>query len=256
MLEPGECFGHPSLLTGMAPAFTVRAREPSTCALFGAEAGRRLLGTEAGAAYVARLDAQAPDRRRPHRARAARRRHHAGVARSCGRPTFCEPDEPLRDAAARLGEDGVSALLVRLGRRADSGSSPTPSVRAAVAVDGVPLDAPVRTRSRGRPVPTVPPTPARDRGDRRHARRRRRAPGVLDGERVCGMLSAADLLGLDARSPIALRHMLLGAPDEDALVRAAGAAAEAVPAAVARRRARRAISAGSSASSTTPSSRG
>ena len=34
VLEPGECFGHPSLLTGMAPAFTVRAREPSTCALF------------------------------------------------------------------------------------------------------------------------------------------------------------------------------------------------------------------------------
>src|ERR1700727_1308471 len=54
VLEPGECFGHPSLLTGMAPAFTVRAREPSTCALFDAAAGRRLLGTEAGAAYVAR----------------------------------------------------------------------------------------------------------------------------------------------------------------------------------------------------------
>jgi CBS domain-containing protein len=31
VLEPGECFGHPSLLSGMAPAFTVRAREPSPC---------------------------------------------------------------------------------------------------------------------------------------------------------------------------------------------------------------------------------
>src|ERR1700744_4353823 len=31
VLEPGECFGHPSLLTGMAPAFTVRARERSRC---------------------------------------------------------------------------------------------------------------------------------------------------------------------------------------------------------------------------------
>src|SRR5207237_1788677 len=45
LLEPGECFGHPSMLTGMAPTFTVRAREPSTCALLSAEAGRRLLGT-------------------------------------------------------------------------------------------------------------------------------------------------------------------------------------------------------------------
>ena len=53
VLEPGECFGHPSLLTGMAPAFTVRAREPSTCALFDAAAGRRVLATEAGAAYIA-----------------------------------------------------------------------------------------------------------------------------------------------------------------------------------------------------------
>src|SRR4026209_1648759 len=27
VLEPGEAFGHPSLLSGMAPAFDVRARE-------------------------------------------------------------------------------------------------------------------------------------------------------------------------------------------------------------------------------------
>ena len=29
ILEPGECFGQTSLLTGMAPSFAVRAREPS-----------------------------------------------------------------------------------------------------------------------------------------------------------------------------------------------------------------------------------
>jgi CBS domain-containing protein len=45
---------------------------------------------------------------------------------------------------------------------------------------------------------------------------------VLDGERVCGLLSAADLLGLDARSPIAVRHMILRSADLDELVRAAG----------------------------------
>jgi CBS domain-containing protein len=43
---------------------------------------------------------------------------------------------------------------------------------------------------------------------------------VLDNGRVAGLLSAADLLGLDARSPIALRHTILGAADEDGLVRA------------------------------------
>jgi CBS domain-containing protein len=43
---------------------------------------------------------------------------------------------------------------------------------------------------------------------------------VLDGERVCGVLSSADLLGLEARSPIALRHTILGAADEENLMRA------------------------------------
>ena len=53
VLEPGECFGHPSLLTGMAPAFTVRAREPSSCLLFAPEAARQILATDAGVSYVA-----------------------------------------------------------------------------------------------------------------------------------------------------------------------------------------------------------
>src|SRR5271154_5984375 len=54
VLEPGECFGHPSLLSGMAPAFTVRAREPSVCALLNASSALAVLGTQAGARYVAR----------------------------------------------------------------------------------------------------------------------------------------------------------------------------------------------------------
>ena len=56
---------------------------------------------------------------------------------------------------------------------------------------------------------------------------------VLDGERVCGMLSAADLLGLDAHSPIGLRHTILGAADADVLVAGGLAPAAAVPDAVA-----------------------
>ena len=43
---------------------------------------------------------------------------------------------------------------------------------------------------------------------------------MLDGTRPCGILGASDLLGLDARSPIALRHTILGAADEQVLMRA------------------------------------
>jgi CBS domain-containing protein len=44
---------------------------------------------------------------------------------------------------------------------------------------------------------------------------------VLERGRVVGLVAAADLLGLEARSPIALRHLILGAADEAELERAA-----------------------------------
>jgi CBS domain-containing protein len=89
-----------------------------------------------------------------------------------------------------------------------------------VAGDGVPLDAPVRTAARG-PVPTVPPEQLAIEATVEMLASGGEHVAVVEGERVCGMLAAADLLSLDARSPIALRHALLGASDEEALVRAA-----------------------------------
>jgi CBS domain-containing protein len=219
VLEPGECFGHPSLLTGMAPAFTVRAREPSTCALFSAEAGRQILGTEAGAAYVA--DSM---RRRltiaGHTVHGLPEVGTTPVSLVMRRAEFCEPDEPLRTAAARLGRDGVSALLIRLDG-GELGIVSDATLRSALVVDGVPLDGPARAAVRS-PVPTVPPTQLAIEATVEMLAAGAEHLVVVDGEEVCGLLSATDLLGLDTRSPIALRHMLLGAPDEDSLVRAAG----------------------------------
>ena len=53
ILEPGEPFGHPSLLTGLAPAFTVRAHEDSTCFVLGREAALEALARPAGVDFVA-----------------------------------------------------------------------------------------------------------------------------------------------------------------------------------------------------------
>jgi CBS domain-containing protein len=218
VLEPGECFGHPSLLTGMSPTFTVRAREPCRCALLTAAAARRLLGTEAGAAYVA----TSMRKRLTYTGHTVHGLPEVGttpVAAIMSRPVFCEPDEPLRDAARRLGRDGVSALLIqldagRLGILTDAG------VRAAVAVDGVSLDAPVRSVARS-PVPTVPAAQLAIEATVQMLAADSEHLAVVEDDRVCGLLSATDLLSLDTRSPIALRHVLLGAPDEPALVRAA-----------------------------------
>src|SRR6266536_4555196 len=53
ILEPGEGFGHPSLLTGLAPAFTVRAHEDSVCYLIPRGQALEVLGRPAGAGFVA-----------------------------------------------------------------------------------------------------------------------------------------------------------------------------------------------------------
>jgi CBS domain-containing protein len=214
VLEPGECFGHPSLLTGMAPAFTVRAREPSTCAVLNAEAARRVLGTQAGATYVAQT----------MRKRLTRTGHTVHGLLDVGTtpvsaimraPEFCEPDEPLRDAARRLGRDGVPALLVELSE-GQLGVVTDAEVRQAVA-DGL-LDASARAVART-PVPTVPVTQLAVEATIDMLAAGTQHVAVLERGRVCGLLSATDLLGLDARRPIALRHTILGAADEGELVR-------------------------------------
>ena len=219
VLEPGECFGHPSLLTGMAPAFTIRAREPSVCALLPAEASLRVLGTVAGAAYVATS----------MRKRLTRTGHTVHGLLDVGttpvsaiaRPAvFCEPEATLRDAARRLGEPEVSALLVAVTDGA-LGIVTDADVRACVASDGLSLDTPVRALARS-PVPTVPVGQLAVEATVDMLAAGTEHVAVTDGGRIIGVLSATDLLGLDARSPIALRHTILGAADEATLTRAAG----------------------------------
>lgn len=218
VLEPGECFGHPSLLTGMAPTFTVRAHEPSRCALFTAEAARRVLGTRAGAAFVAttmrnRLTLTG------HTVHGLLDVGTTPVSAIMRPPAFCDPDETMRVAAVRLGEDGVSGLLVNLG--AQLGIVTDADIRSAVAADEIRLDAPVRAFAHA-PLPTVPVSQLAVEATVDMLAAGTEHVAVVDGGTVCGLLSASDLLGLDARSPIAVRHMILGAEDEDALIRAVG----------------------------------
>ncbi|HEY1716600.1 MAG TPA: putative nucleotidyltransferase substrate binding domain-containing protein [Solirubrobacteraceae bacterium] len=214
VLEPGECFGHPSLLTGMAPAFTVRAREPSTCALFAPDAARRVLATEAGVAYVARSL-----RKRLTRAgHTVHGLHDVGttpVSAIMRPPVYAEPEETVRSAAQRLGEDHLQALLVAMPDES-IGILTDADVRAAVADSRFSADAPARALARA-PAPTVPVRQLAIEATVDMLAAGVEHMAVLDGGRVCGVLSAADLLGLDANSPIGLRHRILGAADAGVL---------------------------------------
>jgi CBS domain-containing protein len=216
-LGPGECFGHPSLLSGMAPAFTVRAREPSTCGLLSARDARRLLGTEAGAAYVAQT----------MRVRLTRTGHTVHGLLDVGTtpvsaimrpPAFCEADLPAREAARRLGDADTSALLVRLAD-GELAILTDAEVRAAAADGGGALDGSAAAIARA-PVPAVPVGQLAIEATVDMLAAGVEHLAVLDGTRPCGILGASDLLGLDARSPIALRHTILGAADEQVLMRA------------------------------------
>ena len=83
----------------MAPAFTVRAREPSSCALLAAADARRVLATEPGVAYVAQTLRQ----RLTRAGQTVHGLHEVGTTpvSAIMRPaTFAAPDTPLRDGLA------------------------------------------------------------------------------------------------------------------------------------------------------------
>jgi CBS domain-containing protein len=215
ILEPGEAFGHPSLLTGMAPAFTVRAHEDSVCYLLSREVALAVLGRPAGAGFVA---ATLRERltRTGHVTHALPELATVRVAELIPRPpAFCEPFTTIRHAAGTMTRNDASAILVRDGERllilTDA------DLRAKVLAGELSAENPVSRVTA--PAVTVPPdhlavdavVDMLDRGTDHLV--------VVDGPRtVLGILSAADLMGIETRSPFAVRHAILRAKDEDELV--------------------------------------
>ncbi len=214
VLAPGECFGHMSLLSGMSPAFTVRAREHSRCALLPGPVARRVLATEAGISYLARS-------MRKRLTRAADTVHGlqdvatTPVVQIMRPPVFVDGDEPAGAALARLGDAGARALLVAMGD-GSLGIVTDAEVRARVLAGPLTPDTPVRELARA-PAPTVPVGQLAVEATVDMLSEGVEHVAVVDRGEVRGMLSAADLLGLEATSPIALRHSILTAVDVDAL---------------------------------------
>jgi CBS domain-containing protein len=219
ILEPGESFGHPSLLTGMAPAFTVRAHEDTVCYLIAREAVMDVLGRPAGAIFVART-------MRERLTRAGHTVHGLPEIRTVrisnlitGPPVFCPPETSIREAASLMSAHNVSALLVAaadgLGVVSDT------DFRQKVVAGGVLPEAPI-AKIMSSPVLAV----RADRfavdaalemlyADVQHL--------VVTDARdvVIGLVSATDLMGLVYRSPFAFRAAILSAPNEAALIVAA-----------------------------------
>jgi CBS domain-containing protein len=215
ILEPGESFGHPSLLTGLAPSFTVRAHEDSTCYLVPREQALAVLGRPQGAGFVA---STLRDRltRTGHTVHALPQLGTVRVADLIERPPqFCEPGTTIRRAATVMTEHGASAILVPDGRRLTILTDA--DLRAKVVTGAVSPENPV-ARVTAPAVTVAPDTLAVDAvvemldAGVDHV-------AVVDARgNVVGLVSAADLMGLETRSPFALRHAVLRARDEDELV--------------------------------------
>jgi CBS domain-containing protein len=217
VLGPGETFAEPSLLSGLSPAFTVQARSESVCLLIPREHALALYARPEG---VARLATNLRRRlvQTGHVVHAMPELGTIRVAELVSRPpVFCEAGVTIRRAAQTMTEEHSSAILVRDGANlsiltdtvlrervvAGEMSAENPVSRIVepavqVAPDRIAVDAVVEMLDAGTDHIVV-----------------------VDAERrVVGVLSAADLAGLETRSPFALRHAILSAHDEEELVAA------------------------------------
>jgi CBS domain-containing protein len=218
VVGPGESFGHPSVLSGLAPAFTVRARTQTVCWLIPRDQAFAVLGRPSGAGYLATT----------FRNRLVQTGHVVHALPELGTmrvadlitrpPVFSDANATIRRAAEVMNENRTSAILVRDGQNL---SILTDAIlRERVVAGAVTPENPV-SRVVTRAVQVGPDSIAVD------AVVEMLDAGtdhivVVDADRqVLGVLSATDLAGLETRSPFALRHAILSARSEDELVAAA-----------------------------------
>jgi CBS domain-containing protein len=219
ILEPGECFGHPSLLSGMAPAFTVRSHEPSVvCYVLGSEEALTVLGRPSGAGYVATTLRQRLTLT-GHIVHALPEMATVRVEELIGRPpVFCQGSDSIRLAARTMTDNHSSAILV-LGREGLEILTDG-ALRARVVAGDVSPDAAVSCVSI--PAVSVIPTHLAVEAMIDMLAAEVDHIAVVDPARgPLGILSAADLMVSEAHSPFALRHSILRAANEDELVAAA-----------------------------------
>jgi CBS domain-containing protein len=212
ILEPGESVGHPSLLTGMASAFTVRAHEDSTCYAINRELALEILGRPAGAIFVART-------MRERLTRTGHTVHGLPEVRTIrignlitAPPVLCYPERSVQEAASLMSEERVSALLIPL--QGEFGIVTDTDFRQKVVARAIAPEAPV-AKITNRPLLTA-------RSDRYATDA---AVDMLNAGvehlavtdacgKVVGVVSAGDLMGLAYWSPFALRAAIFKAASE------------------------------------------
>lgn len=219
VLEPGEAFGHPSLLSGMAPAFDVRAHEPTVCLLLEAAVALRLLGSPSGVEFVA---SSLRERlvRTGHVAHAQADQRTARLGALVHRPAVeCTPETTAGDAARLMAEADVSCLLVRL--EDGFGIVTDSDLRGKLVARGRSYDTPVRELMVAPALTFRPERLAVDAMIDMLDAGIHHLPVVEASGRAVGVVTATDLMYLESRTPFALRRSIAHAATIDEVVEAA-----------------------------------
>jgi CBS domain-containing protein len=201
LLNDGELFGFPSLLSGRRPDLTVRAHEDTICYAIAREVAETVLGSPAGLSFVTtRMRRTGPGE--PESSLLSD--GLVPVSRLIRRKALeCEPSTPVRDAAVTMSEHRVSSLLIRRGD--ELGILTDRDLRARVVAAGVDGSTPVAELA-SFPARTVPAD----------ATVTEVLLGMLDGGihhfpvldrsgALVGIVTDTDLMGLARQSPFALR---------------------------------------------------
>ena len=220
LLLEGEIFGHPSLLSGLGPAFSIRAHEDTLCYLIERHEAERVFGTPTGLAYLtAHLGRRIP---RPTEASRAGRAGTAlspvgGLVRRP--PVTCSAATPIHDAAELMARERVSSVLVVGG--------PAPGIltdrdlRSRVLAAGRSPSTPVG-EVMSSPLVTVPAEATVEEVLLTMLEHGIHHVPVTDGSgAVVGVVSDTDLLGLERTDAFAVRSAIERAPDRQALLREA-----------------------------------
>ena len=219
VVTKGQVFGHPTLVTGLAPEFTVRAREDTVLYLIPRDVALSILSSPDGVTFVA----QTLRDRIIRAAQAMRALPDARTVRVTSLvrrgPVYCEPSTTVREAARLMSDERVTAVLVR--SRRGLGIVTDSDLRKKVLAGGLPRDTPVSSIMT-LPVRTVADDVlAPEAGVEMLEEGVSHLPVVDKRGHVLGIVSAASLMSLDAISPFALRRSIAAAHDEDELAEAA-----------------------------------
>jgi CBS domain-containing protein len=201
LLGPGELFGHASMISGLPTGFEARAAEDTVCYRIPADVIRPLLARPDVLRFVARSIVA---REVPVAPAAQVEVRVATLIRTP--PLLCRPDEPIREAARRMTDQGASAVLVPL---ADSfGIVTDRDLRRRVIAADLSPDEPV---SAIMTAPAYTVTAGRLGGDvllDMLERNVHHIPVLSPAGQVLGVVDDGDLVAAEGRKPLLLRRAI------------------------------------------------